>query len=167
MSLDSTAFSPPKADIVEVGGEKYTIYECRPCDIEVWGRFIEAFKEEGLLNSIKASVMNRELNLDFKQSIELVKRQPGKACDLLAALLNPDPVGAEAEIWQKEKSSKFYGLPIHELTGALGKWIEVNVYFFGQMAAPLLMSAVKVLIEINKQIEQLTASKNSSFFGSA
>jgi hypothetical protein len=162
-----TLFSPPKTDVVVIGGEEYTIFECRPCDLEPWSRFIKALEAEKLLNSIKASIADKELRIDYDGAVNLMSKQPEAACGLLAAVLDPAPLSPASPAWRKGKTAQFMTLPIRETALGLGKWIEVNASFFARMATPILLSVAKIMAEVNTQVREKAILHYTSASGNA
>jgi hypothetical protein len=122
--------------------------------MEVWGKFIDQFDTEKVLNSVKGSLDDGDLKLDYNAAMAMFIKQPEKICQLLAVILDPDPLSREGALRCKESAKKFMTTPVGELGAALGGWIEVNSSFFARMVAPLLASATPVLTEVAKLVFQ-------------
>jgi hypothetical protein len=167
MDNKPSIFTPPACDKVTIGGEEYSIFECRPFDMKVWGEFIDQFKTDKVLDSIEGSVNDGELKIDFNQAMGLFIKQPEKVCELLAIILDPEPWSREGAIRRLEISQKFMGVPVSELTDAMSKWIKVNTPFFAQAVRPLLENLTPVLMEVSRLIFQRVVLLMSSSSGNA
>jgi hypothetical protein len=167
MPADTSAFTPPPAQKVKIGQAEYDIFECRPGDIAVWGCFAETLKGGGLMDALKTTLAGDELNIDFKQALPLLKSQPAKLCELLAALLDPRPQDPGAKTWREQRARDFMAAPISEVTRAYAAWIEVNSAFFADTMAPLVAAAAMVMDRVNTILAQRIELAKRLSIGSA
>jgi hypothetical protein len=98
-----------------------------------------------------------KLEFDLGLLLALGQSQPIAVCQLLAAVLDPDPAGHQRTDWQKQKANEFYALPLTQLTQALGVWIQVNANFFARQVTPLVLGAAVVMEQVNLVIQERLA----------
>jgi hypothetical protein len=163
----NSIFTPPISNKVTLGGEEYNIYEVRPCDLPALADFIDGLKVQTLKDTITAKVINKELEINFGQFINIIKEQPEAVCKLLAAILDPEPLTSQSVNWQKDKTIYFQKLPISELTKVFGEWIKINAPFFAKQATPIVLAIAQVMALIRVQIEEKALLMNSLDLGNA
>ncbi|MDR1039897.1 MAG: hypothetical protein LBR80_06940 [Deltaproteobacteria bacterium] len=139
---------------VTVGGEEYEIHEVRPCDMPPLLEFVDGKEEPGGA-------------FDMTNILKAAMRKPDGVCRLLAALLDPDPLGPGSAEWRERFTARAMGLPVRELTPAIGKWIRVNASFLAETAAPVVMGAVDFMTALQGIVEKDLELKRSSAIGSA
>jgi hypothetical protein len=108
-----------------------------------------------------------EAVFDLGGFLGFVKDKPLEVCRLLAAVLDPDPLGPGSAGWRESAACGFMALPVSQLTAALGKWVELNASFFARMAAPLIFGSVEFLKCLQGIAEERLALLRSSASGSA
>jgi hypothetical protein len=104
---------------------------------------------------------------DLGSFLTFVRDRPPDVCRLLAAILDPAPLGPGSGKWREAASARFMALPVSQLTAALGKWLEINGSFFARMAAPLIFGAAEFLRQIQTIVEDNLALMKLSASGSA
>jgi hypothetical protein len=165
MAVTFSIFSPQVTEKVTLGGQEYTVQECRACDLPELAVFIESLNAKTIKDIVTVKLTNKELDFDYRQIVNIVKKQPESLCTLLAAIFDLAPFGNSSSQWRKDKIKEFMVLPISELTRAFGLWLEVNASFFGAQVAPILIGATAILAQVEKQIEQQLTLMNSSPIG--
>jgi hypothetical protein len=110
------------------------------------------------------------LNLEIKSLLGFGSSQPKAVCQLLAAVLDPDPINQDRVLRQAQRVDEFMTLPVSQVTNALGKWIEVNASFFARQVTPLVLGVAAVVeqvsVLIREQSSQLLKEKEPSNTGS-
>jgi hypothetical protein len=145
--------SPPGERRVRIGGEELTARECRPCDFPPLTEFLEAMDMKGVMASLNLQTVGGDISLDKATLLGFVSKSPKEVCRLLAALLDPDPLGTGSAAWREAAALRFELSPVSEFTGALGAWLELNASFFAQQAAPVIVAATVFLAALQKVIE--------------
>jgi hypothetical protein len=133
----------------------------RPCDIPAVIDFVEGLAGAPGLARLAESCMAKDSDRLLDLAMALGRTQPKAACELLAAILDKDPMGDNGG-WREAKMAELMALPLTELTRALGAWIELNASFFEQQAFPLLLGSAKVLELINARMAALAASRKAA-----
>jgi hypothetical protein len=162
-----SVLSPPASFKVTVGGEEYSVCECRPCDVPAIMEFAESVDAGELKRRLSLKAAEGGAALDMGSFLNFAKGKPGEVCKLLAAILDPDPLGPGSADWRAAAAARFMGLPVSQLTRALGKWMEVNASFFAEMAAPLIFGAAEFLKNVQAIVESRLELLRSSATGNA
>jgi hypothetical protein len=160
---------------VTIGDIVYQINEVRPVDIPCLMDFIALLASNDSVKNLK-NILNKKdstekIEIDLETLLGLGNTHPLAVCQLLAAILDPDPLSSESGQWRTQKAAEFMTRPISEITKALGVWLEVNASFFARQVTPLVLGIASVVnqmdILIMNKLTQLTNERGSSIVGNA
>lgn len=159
-----TMLERPRSRSVSLGGVPHALGEIRPCDIPAVLDLVERLGKGPGLEAVAGGALGllKGEGLNSGAVKALSQFQPKAACEMLASLLDPDPMSADAG-WRESKARELMTLPLSELTRAIGAWIELNSSFFGQMALPLILGCAEVLEEVNKEVARLAKGQEKAF----
>ncbi|MDR3152892.1 MAG: hypothetical protein LBW85_01135 [Deltaproteobacteria bacterium] len=161
--MTESMLTPPATRPVRIGGETFRVGEIRPCDVPPLTEFLQEMD----MWALKTRLAPGSGPLDVAGVLGLLKTRPAATCRLMAALLDPDPLGPGSEAWREEAARSYMCLPASQITEALGAWAELNASFFARAMAPLITAAVAVLAKAQMLIDAETEALRSSSGGNA